>query len=161
MEVQITEMLEEHLKQIKINEFDDFWNENILKTDVCSPTSYYIIAKNKEEILGFAGLNIILDEAHIVNIAVKKDMRKQRIGSKLLQALIEKATSISSIITLEVNEQNIPAINLYQKYGFQTVRKKKKILFKYIWCIHNDKIHKNKTIILFLERNLRCKRKMN
>lgn len=142
--MEIIEMSEKYLSQIKISEYDDFWNENILKTDVTSPTSYYIIAKKQDEILGFAGLNFILDEAHIANIAVKKNMRRKKIGSKLLETLIKKALSTSSSITLEVNEKNIPAIKLYQKYGFQTVRKKKKILLKHIWCIHNDKIHMKK-----------------
>lgn len=71
-------------------------------------------------------MNIVLDEAHIANIAVKKTLRKNGIGSKLLENLIAEAKKYTSSITLEVNEKNLPAISLYQKYGFQTLGKRKK-----------------------------------
>ena len=126
MNIQIVEMSENDLSKIDIQEFDDFWNKNILAKDITIPTSYYIIAKCEEQILGFAGLNIILDEAHIANIAVRKDMRRKSIGSSLLNALISKAQETSSLITLEVSEKNEPAINLYKKYHFSLVGKRKK-----------------------------------
>ena len=128
MEVKIEKMLEEHLALINLEDFDDFWNMNILKSDLLSPNSYYIIAKYKDNIVGFAGVNFILDESHIANIAVKKDKRNLKIGSKLLENIILKSKENTSLITLEVNEKNIPAIHLYKKYEFKIVRKKKKIL---------------------------------
>lgn len=130
MEIEIEIMLEEHLNLIDLNKFDDFWNVNILRNELSSPTSFYIIAKSANDIIGFAGLNFILDEAHIANIVVKKDKRNEKVGSKLLEALIEKAKSMSSLITLEVSEENPVAIHLYQKYGFETIREKEKILSK-------------------------------
>ena len=48
------------------------------------------------------------------------------IGSKLLEELIKKAEEASSLITLEVNEENKPAIHLYEKYGFKLLGKRKK-----------------------------------
>lgn len=128
MEFQVCEMLSRHLSQIKFDDFDDFWNENIFKQDFLSPTSYYVVAIANDEVLGFAGLNFVFDEAHISNIAVRKDNRGLGIGSRLLEALIKKAKCSSRLITLEVNEQNFSAIHLYQKYGFETVRKKEKVL---------------------------------
>ena len=47
-------------------------------------------------------------------------------GSKLLEYLIDKAKLSSTSITLEVNVQNTPAIHLYEKYGFETIGKRKK-----------------------------------
>ncbi|MCI9366191.1 MAG: GNAT family N-acetyltransferase [Clostridia bacterium] len=44
----------------------------------------------------------------------------------LLEALIKKAIETSALITLEVNEENKPAIHLYEKYGFQTVGTRKR-----------------------------------
>lgn len=44
----------------------------------------------------------------------------------MLEALIEKAKETSTLITLEVNEKNISAINLYKKYGFQIIGTRKK-----------------------------------
>ena len=120
MEIKIEKLGPQDLAKIDISNFDDFWNINILKNDLKLETSYYIVAKFDNEILGFAGLNLILDEAHISNIAVRKDMRNLKIGSKLLET--------SKLITLEVNEKNLAAIHLYEKYGFKTLRHKKKIL---------------------------------
>lgn len=130
MKIKFEKMTISHLTEINLDEFDDFWNENILKNELENSASYYITAKLNDEIVGFAGLNFILDEAHISNIVVKKTKRNQKIGSKLLENLIEKAKTTSSLITLEVSEENPVAIHIYQKYGFETVRKKKKILQK-------------------------------
>ena len=81
MEVQIEKLKEKHLEDLDLSRFDDFWNMNILKQDLKSPSSIYILAKFENEIVGFAGINLILDEAHIANIAVRKD--KRGIGFRL------------------------------------------------------------------------------
>lgn len=47
-------------------------------------------------------------------------------GKKLLESLINEAKTKSSLITLEVNTENEIAINLYKKYGFETLGKRKK-----------------------------------
>ena len=57
----------------------------------------------------------------------KKANRKSGIGSKLLEKLIQTAKKQNfTSITLEVNENNLPAINLYLKYGFKNVGFRKK-----------------------------------
>ena len=70
---------------------------------------------------------MILDEANIMNIAVRIDKRKLGIGSILLNKLIELAKfSNCTSILLEVNENNIPAIALYEKYHFERIGLRKK-----------------------------------
>ena len=70
---------------------------------------------------------LIIDEVNIMNIVVRKNKRKLGIGSLLLNEIIRfsKIHSAASI-TLEVNEKNIPAIKLYEKYGFKQVGLRKK-----------------------------------
>ena len=125
-EVQITEMSLfdlENIKDILISDFDDFWNYNILKEELESSNSKYIIAKtNDGEIIGFAGIKIIVDTADIMNIVVKKSWRKQGVGNLLLSNLISlcKNSNLSSL-SLEVNEDNLPAIHLYEKFGFKQI----------------------------------------
>ena len=81
------------------------------------------------EILGFAGILINVDIVEIMNIVVKKSCRNQGIGKKLLEELINLARKTKlEIINLEVNSKNIPAINLYQSFGFKNIRDKKEIL---------------------------------
>lgn len=108
-------------------DFDDFWSFSILKQEFFNENTTYIIAKQDEEILGFAGILTIIDEANIMNIVTKKDKRNLGIGSLLLQSLlkISKEKNLKSI-TLEVNEKNIPAINLYEKFNFKKVGTRKK-----------------------------------
>lgn len=129
MDIEIEKMLPTHLTLINLKEFDDFWNINMLKEELLSPTSYYIVAKCDTNIVGFAGINMIVDEAHIANIVVKKNFRNLGIGSKLLYNLINTAKKEATSITLEVNEKNIPAIKLYTKYGFETLGKRKKYYY--------------------------------
>ena len=63
------------LKDRLIVDFDDFWTFDVLKSEILSNNSKYIVIKNDSEILGFAGIKIILDEADIMNIVVKKAYR--------------------------------------------------------------------------------------
>ena len=110
------------------SDFDDFWNENILRNELSNQDSYYIVAKINNSILGFAGIWKALDEVHITNIVVKKDHRNLKIGSLLLENLINIAKSLKNVnsITLEVNEKNISAIKLYEKFNFQKLGIRKK-----------------------------------
>ncbi len=108
-------------------QFDDFWTFSILKQEFQNENTIYIVAKQDTEIVGFAGILPIIDEANIMNIVTKKDKRNLGIGSKLLQKLIDisKEKKLKSI-TLEVNENNISAIKLYTKFKFETVGTRKK-----------------------------------
>lgn len=125
----ISEMSEADLLYLKnsLNEFDDFWTFNILEQEFKNENTTYIVAKENDFVVGFAGLLMIVDEANIMNIVTKKDKRNSGIGTLLLKKLIELAREKNSTsITLEVNEKNIPAINLYKKLQFKEVGVRKK-----------------------------------
>lgn len=112
------------ISDILESKFDDFWNYNVLKEELQSDNSKYIVAKNSitGKILGFAGIKIILDDAEIMNIVTRKDFRNLGIGSKLLSYLIDICTSLNlNSIFLEVHENNQIAQNLYNKYGFKNI----------------------------------------
>ena len=112
----------ESIKEILVSDFDDFWNYSILKDELSSTNSYYLVAKSDNEILGFAGIKYVLNDADIMNIVVKKSKRKSGIGSLLLKNIIELCKKLNvSTLFLEVNEKNLPAISLYKKFGFEEV----------------------------------------
>lgn len=123
----VTQMEYSDLENFNIAEFDNFWSLNILKDELKSDNSKFIVAKLENEIIGFAGLKIVIDEADIMNIAIKSSYRKQGVASLLLKNLIDicKNNNINNI-NLEVNEENFPAINLYKKYEFLEIGRRKK-----------------------------------
>ena len=123
MTIEDLEIIKEELNE----EFDKFWTYGILKSEIANINSRYIVAKYNEEIVGFAGLTLIVDEANIMNIVVKKEKRMQGIGNLLLENLIEISKSLkANAITLEVNINNKPAINLYKKLKFKEIGLRKK-----------------------------------
>ena len=114
------------IKDILQTDFDDFWTYKILEDELNSPNSYYLVVKSQDklhtDIVGFAGIKVILDEADIMNIVVKKSERNNHIGSFLLENLINLSKELNcKSLSLEVNEENIPAISLYKKFGFEQV----------------------------------------
>ena len=125
MNIQISKMTLDDFYQIKdvlISDFDDFWNVNTLEQELTNENSNYLVAKIENQIVGFAGIKSVLDEADIMNIVTKKDKRNLGIGSALLEKLlnVEKEKEIKKI-TLEVNESNISAIHLYKNFGFKEI----------------------------------------
>ena len=132
MNIIIEKMTLEHLNKIKENlqeNFDEFWNENVLRSELENPASTYIVAVDEQnnDVVGYAGIWQPIDEAHITNIVTKKDKRKNKVATKMLEELIKisKQRNLNNI-TLEVNNKNIPAINLYKKYNFKEVGIRKK-----------------------------------
>lgn len=131
MDFKICKMSIEDLKSIKsilYSNFDKFWSYDVLEDELECDNSYVIVAKNSENIIvGFAGLKVILDEANIMNIVVKKDFRHNGIGSILLDDLINYSQKLNlKTITLEVNENNLSAIRLYDKFSFDKLGIRKK-----------------------------------
>lgn len=127
--IQITEMTEsdlESLSPILETEFDNFWTINTLKSEMENSNSTVIIAKRDSEILGFAGIWKAVDVMHIMDIVVAKKYRRQHIGKALLEKLIELTIQNNIYeLTLEVRQDNIPAIYLYTKYNFQKIGERK------------------------------------
>ena len=77
-------------------------------------------------ILGYGGLWLLVDEAHISTIAVAPDWRGLGLGELLLVGLLERALSVGGeVATLEVRVSNQVAQNLYRKYLFQTVGRRR------------------------------------
>lgn len=81
--------------------------------------SLTLSSPNLASIIGFAGLWLMVDEAHITTIAMHPNYRRLGLGEYMLVSLIDIAYSIGAKwVTLEVRVTNYTAQNLYRKYGF-------------------------------------------
>lgn len=84
--------------------------------------NYLVITleENPEKIIGYGGMWVILDEAHITNIAIAPEYRGQRLGQLLLLELMKIALQKGAEnITLEVRVSNTGAQKLYKRLGFE------------------------------------------
>jgi ribosomal-protein-alanine N-acetyltransferase len=78
--------------------------------------------ERQELIVGFVGTWLLVDEAHVVTIAVRDSHRGRGVGELLLIGAIETALrERQSVVTLECRTSNSVALRLYEKYGFQRV----------------------------------------
>lgn len=128
-DIEISEMTLEDLENINKNlekDYDNFWSSNILGQEIKSDTSKVYLLKVNGKITGFASISIVLDEAEITNIVVKKSCRGQKLSLILMTILIDYAIkSNCKKIHLEVNENNVIARRLYRKFGFDVVGSRK------------------------------------
>ena len=128
--IEIRKMTIEDFEKISDNleeKFDEFWKPSILKSELENPNSHYVVAIEDEEVLGFAGIIVSLDDSEITNIVVRKDIRKKGIGTMLLEKLIEMSKDLKKdSISLEVNEKNYAAIKLYESLDFKALGSRKK-----------------------------------
>lgn len=76
----------EEIKPILLEEFDDFWNSNILEEELKNKSRKYIVAKENKEILGFAGISFASGcEVELMNIVVRKSKRKSGIRNSFVK----------------------------------------------------------------------------
>jgi ribosomal-protein-alanine N-acetyltransferase len=122
--VTFREMKEEDIEQIvKIEEesfsipwtYDAFERELSMNQFAC-----YTVMEENNQIIGYCGLWVILDESHITNIAVLPEYRGRKLGEALLREVMKKARNLGAkTMTLEVRVSNKAARGLYRKLGFQ------------------------------------------
>lgn len=96
------------------------WSKNAFLLEIAeNRCARYFVATKGQRCIAYGGMWLMLDEAHITNIAVHPDFRGLGLGKEILTALINEAKSNGSDkITLEVKVSNSVAINLYQGMGF-------------------------------------------
>lgn len=116
-----------NIKNHLTTDFDNFWSFNNLKSELENPNSHFLIIEKDCTIIGFGGFRQILDNADIMNIVIRKDMRNKGNAKLLLNKIIELAKQYNiSQLNLEVNENNTNAIKLYKDFNFKVINIRKK-----------------------------------
>ncbi|MCA1066593.1 ribosomal protein S18-alanine N-acetyltransferase [Rossellomorea sp. AcN35-11] len=82
--------------------------------------SAYLVAEEGDCIAGYCGVWLVVDEAHITNVAVLPEYRGHGLGERLMRKIMGIAVEFGArVMTLEVRVSNTPAKDLYRKLGFQ------------------------------------------
>ena len=99
------------------------WPAHAYRTEVESNRlAHYRVMRIDGRVVAYAGLWIMLDEAHITTFAVDPPWRRRRLGERLLLAMLDLAIERGAReATLEVRLSNLAARRLYEKYGFRPV----------------------------------------
>ena len=130
MPVSIVPMTADHLDEIAALEricFPDPWSRNMLAEELDNALSAFLVALDAGgRVAGYAGLQVILDEGNILNIAIRPDCRRKGVAKKLLKVFLDFAQGNRlSFLTLEVRASNYPAIALYGAHSFRGVGRRK------------------------------------
>jgi ribosomal-protein-alanine N-acetyltransferase len=108
--------------KIEIMSFSTPWTEMAFLNEIYNPASINKVAICGNEIVGYICANRIIDEGHILNIAVHPDMRQRGIANALLEKVVDELRKkCCKSLYLEVRASNISAVRFYEKYGFVSV----------------------------------------
>ena len=123
--IKIEKMDESHVAPIAQLEtlcFSDPWSETSIASELASRLSYWLVAVEDGQVLGYIGSQSVLGESDMMNVAVHPDHRRRGIAEMLVTALSHDLKERDNVcLTLEVRASNMPAIGLYEKLGFVQV----------------------------------------
>ena len=98
------------------------WSESVFRGEMDANNRVYLVVEDEGEIIGFGGVMVIGDEAHVTNLLVSDARRREGLGLELMLALIESAVASGARhMTLEVRKENIAARALYARLGLAPV----------------------------------------
>ncbi|MEG1687301.1 MAG: ribosomal protein S18-alanine N-acetyltransferase [Angelakisella sp.] len=99
--------------------FSTPWSAASLAAELDKPDAVFLTARQGGRLCGYVGMNTVLDEGYLANLAVHPDCRKQGVGRQLLLAVLAAAECRKlAFVTLEVRPSNAAAIGLYASLGF-------------------------------------------
>jgi ribosomal-protein-alanine N-acetyltransferase len=110
------------LMPIEIEAYPDPWTHGMFRQELTNATSNFFVAYLDDEIVGYCGFWLVLEESHVTKITVAEPWRGRGYGRVLLNFLLETSFARGAeTIRLEVREGNLPALRLYESLGFRRV----------------------------------------
>ena len=102
------------------------WTEKSFLNELNHPHGEFRVALLDGEVVGYGGIWLLVDEAHVTTVAVRSDHRRMGIGRRLVVELMRLAQARGMVCaTLEVRAGNTAAIELYTDLGFHTAARRK------------------------------------
>ena len=108
--------------------FEDAWSPEMFWNELAQGDSRtYVVLTEDDEIVGYAGLAAMPDEAYVQTLGVAPHRQRHGYGATLLQALLDEAKERGlNRVGLEVRVDNEAAIALYERFGFQRIAVRKR-----------------------------------
>ena len=107
--------------------FPQPFSENFFRMELELDVARLYVVRDSERVVGYIDYWNVGPEMHVITLAADPAMRKKGIASRLLDFMIQDAKKNPvSLISLDVRESNLAAIALYEKFGFEKMRIRKK-----------------------------------
>lgn len=98
------------------------WSDQVFLDELSQPGRVYLLAVDDDKVIGYAGLMVVFEDAHITTMSVSPEARGSGIGQRMMLQLVDAAIAAEAEhLTLEVRMSNDPAQALYRKFGFVPV----------------------------------------
>lgn len=140
MNYQLVPMDKSHLKEVAELDkklFPRPWSQDSWESELYNTTVSLVVAETEEgHVLGYGVLGVILDEGCLEKIATRPEYQRQGIAQAILGSFLRYGQEHLAFITLEVRDDNAPALALYEKNGFVEVGRRK----NYYAEVHRDAI---------------------
>lgn len=103
------------------------WSPRVFFDELAMESRAYVVAHDDDAtVVGYGGILLVEEDAHITTIAVAPEVRGRHIGTLLMSALVERALGAGAKhLTLEVRITNAAAQGLYERFGFDPVGRRK------------------------------------
>lgn len=103
------------------------WSERSFRNELNHEHGIFLAAIEDGRVIGYGGVWLVIDEAHVTTVAVDDSKRRQGVGERLMKELLLRAKEKGMVCsTLEVRASNDPAVHLYEKLGYQTTARRKR-----------------------------------
>ena len=126
----IVPMEERHLDDLARLErlcFSRPWSRQALKEELTNPAACFLVWEEAGKVLGYAGMHCAAGECYVDNVAVFPEARRQGVGRKLMEALLQAAAARGGeFLSLEVRPSNLEALALYRGLGFREVGRRRR-----------------------------------
>jgi len=103
------------------------WSPRVFFDELAMDSRSYVVAIDAGgTLVGYGGLLLVEEDAHITTVAVDPEVRGQHVGSRVMLALVERALAAGARhLTLEVRITNSVAQGLYDRFGFDPIGRRK------------------------------------
>ena len=122
-EMQVRRMKEgdgEAVAALEARLFSDAWSLSAVKSGLAAPAqTFFVVQTDAGKIIGYAAIMTVMDEGELLRIGTDPDFQRQGAASLLMDQVMKTAEEKGlSFMLLEVRQSNVPAVSLYEKYGF-------------------------------------------